>query len=159
LKKFKGWLERFGPIAFALIVLLILIIFDVKPNALPNTTDLLDASINVGAISVGFLVTVVTLIISIKDNPNLKYLSQLTYSEGKSYLIVLIGYIKHSIGVSFLFAIVSTFALMFNDKEISTLYTWYFRFWGAISALFLCSLYRIVKILSLLLSDYLKDNK
>ena len=157
-KRLKGVWERHSPKIIGAIVFIVLIFFDMLAY-LPsqNLTNLFNVSINVGAISVGFLVTVVTLIIAIKDNPNLRYLSKLKHSEDKSYLLLLIEYIKHAIGISFLVSLLSAGSLLFVPAAHQAAFEWYFRAWFVMLAMFLVSLYRILKILSLLLRDYIKN--
>ncbi|MED2006713.1 hypothetical protein P4V39_01095 [Brevibacillus borstelensis] len=154
LMRAKGKLETYLPEISGLIALISFIWWDVSPQWIPNLGNLLAAIINIGAITVGFLITVVTLLIAIKEHPKLIFLSELKYAPGVSFLVKLIGYIKHAIGYGFLLSVLATIGLVFDSEVI--LFKYYFIFIGGTGVIFVTSLWRILKILSMLLSEVIK---
>lgn len=155
----KGFLEAHIPMISGSVILILMIVIHASPSDIPNLGNLLAAVINISAITVGFLVTVVTLLIAIREHPKLSFLSNFKYNNEKSYLVKLIEYIRHAIGYGFLLAIIATGALVFNDKNVSQFFMYYYWAGCSIAGIFISSLWRILKILSLLLGEVINDNK
>ncbi|UOQ93404.1 hypothetical protein MUO14_24045 [Halobacillus shinanisalinarum] len=154
-KKFKGSIERHSPLLVGALSLILVFVLNLGACSIPNTKELLSSGVNVASISVGFLIASISVMVGLKNNPNLTYL-QIEYRPGLSYLDLLKSYLKFSVTVSFIYAISSAGLLMFNQQEISYVFDQLFKLWIVLSLTFLVSLFRIIKVLANLLDDVFK---
>ncbi|MBW4545917.1 MAG: hypothetical protein KME25_15935 [Symplocastrum torsivum CPER-KK1] len=141
----KALAERWHPIIFGFIAALIYLLF-LKSYSLPNAIrDLFSAAINICAITVGFLGTSQSILLSIG---NKRVIQQL---KSGGYYDKLIDYFMTAIHWSFTLAISSAFGLIVNFNQKEVWHPWIISFWllCLITATF--SYYRVIKLFSLIL--------
>jgi hypothetical protein len=112
------WAERSYPIMGAAIVGVVYVVF-FRTHAFPSTLhDLFAAVISVGAISVGFLATAKTILISLNDRPVIKKLRE------SGYYRWLVEYIVEAINWSFAVAALSAGGLLLRFAKEGTDQSW-----------------------------------
>jgi hypothetical protein len=141
----KALAERWHPIIFGFIAALIYLLF-LKNYPLPNTIrDLFSAAINICAITVGFLGTSQSILLSIA---NKRMIQQLKAADVYNKLIY---YFMNAIHWSFALAISSAIGLIINLNQKEVWHPWIISFWllCLITATF--SYYRVIKVFSFIL--------
>ncbi|MCV9947786.1 hypothetical protein [Paenibacillus sp. BT-177] len=115
----------------------------IEPNRFLNFKDILASSINVSAITAGFLATAMSLLITLTNETVIQRLRDF------GLYIHLINYLKSAIGWTFFIAIVSA-ACLFIDGNGNTKYI-FFLIWIFFCVAGAVSVIRVVNILSKIL--------
>lgn len=125
--------ERYYPFVLALIAPILVCYFDILPKDIVNYKDILNSTISIGSIAVGFLAAAVTLLPSLGSNRLVQVLKQMgAYRKLLQYLITAI------IGL-FITALLSVVGLFIDPQKYETinhffLIVWSYMFFFAVLA-------------------------
>lgn len=138
--------ERAYPTVLGLLCAAGYLIF-LRDEPIPGTAkDLLSAVINLSAISIGFLATVKSVLLSIEDRPSIKWLK-----NGQSY-DQFRAYVFGSIYSSFAVAVISAVCLLFfGPLEAASWSTWFVAAYVALVVATGTGYFRVVTVFSLML--------
>ncbi|UUZ84757.1 hypothetical protein LJK88_14635 [Paenibacillus sp. P26] len=140
--------ERFYPLIITMVaVLMLLFIVGLRPTV-ENVDKMVDASINISSILIGFNGALLGIIISVQDKPLMKKIFGSVKKEE------IFSFIRQAI-ISGFMTLISASTLYVFIKTISTPSYYAFNIWLFIFIYFLTSSYRVIDILMYLLS--LKD--
>lgn len=113
------WFEKYGWITIGLISAILTFYFKITPDDIGNFKEVLGATINIGAIGVGFLISSLSLIVSQSDKDVIKTMKKLNYSENKYYYDVLVDIMERTIKIFLLMTIFSASTLILDNNIIN----------------------------------------
>lgn len=142
--------ERTGQCIIGLFITLIAVMFKFKSSDFENFKDILSSAINLSAITLGFLATSMSMLISLTNDDIIARL--------KKYNLygLLIKYLKSSIYWSLSIAVISSIGLFFNKGNAFSNY--YFYCWIFLCSVGILSIIRVIRILMKIL-DKMIDEK
>lgn len=133
------FLEKWGPLAFSFIAVLMWYFYFCAPFP-KNPTNVLMASISVGAIVTGFLSTTEGILLTL--NPKSKVITNLFKSK---HLISIISYLSRTITVGILFSLFSLLSLIHESVITDNLL--FQIIWIFLASFLFSSFYRITQII------------
>jgi hypothetical protein len=147
----NGIFERWHPLFIGAIIAIFHLFF-LSRYTLPfpksgETKDLLSAIISLSGITIGFLATAQSIILSLGNNRVIKFLKG---GDGKKYNL-LINYLMDAIVWSFFLAVLSSIGILFNPKIQECWNSPIFSLWILVLITATLSYYRVIRIFSKLL--------
>jgi hypothetical protein len=138
-------IEKWHPIIFGFIVAFIYLLF-LKNYPPPNAIrDLFSAAINICAITVGFLSTSQSILLSIPNKQTVKAFKKAAVYGN------LINYFMNAIHWSFGLAISSSIGLIINLNQKEVWHPWVISFWLLCLTAATFSYYRVIRLFSYIL--------
>jgi hypothetical protein len=146
-KSWRSDVDRLYPEFFAALAVAAYMNLFGGPPVPKTAKDLFSACINVSAISIGFLATAKSIIISTGGNRPIRMLKQAgRYRD-------LVQYLWRAVWWSFMLAIVSTIGLVADLDKPKALYPLAFAGWLGVAVATAFSCYRVTRVLTVVLSQ------
>lgn len=145
--KIERWYPLIVGILIAIIHHLVLRKYSFPLGSPGEVKDLFSAVVNLSAITIGFLSTAQSILLSMGNN---RIIKQLKLQGGKKY-IRLINFLMDAVSWSFFLAIISTIGLIANPKFQELWNSLYFSFWLFVLVTTALSYYRIIYLFSKIL--------
>lgn len=154
MKKFttKRYLEEYGPIVFSLIITFLCVCFKITRFHINNFTNILNSLISMISIILGFLATMISILIAAVSRRTMKRIEQHNATS------ILTSYINVTIVSGLLSSVISVAYNTFLEQH-ENIYWYMFLVWVFIVSLFLSSTYRILYLLLNLLNKLATEDK
>jgi hypothetical protein len=143
-RDFSSIVEKYYPPVLSAIVVPILILIGTNPT-LENVDKIVDASINIASILIGFHGALLGVLISVQDRAVVKLIFESVKREE------IFSFIRYAIFSGF-FTLISAATLYVHIKTVTNASYYFFNVWLFLAVNFLLSSYRIIDILMYLLS-------
>lgn len=147
----RKW-EVLYPYVFAIVVCVPILIFGWKISDVKNFSSILNSAVTISSIIIAFLATMISILISLA---NARIMRRINKGDAEGLLTT---YINTSIISGLLLAVYSMILNIFLDSSglVSNLLL---AFFGSLLVFFILSSYRIILLISGILSNVLKENK
>lgn len=132
-------IERYFPYVLALIVPTIFFYYKVSPKEISNFKDILNSTISMGSIAVGFLAAAITLLPSLSSN---KFVSKL---KQMGAYVKLLRYLISAIISLFLTSLLSVIGLFVNVDTVTWTDRIFLILWSFLFSLSIFTTFRVIR--------------
>lgn len=151
-KKFRVFIEKYWPYALSAVVVMLCARLKITRFHIPHFPEMLNSFIGMGSIIIGFLATMVSVLIAAVGRSTMRRIEKNNSTE------LLTEYINVAIVTGLLAALYSVIFNAFLD-DYESIYWYLFLLLIFIIVLFLSATYRIINYLLMILSNIAKENK